>query len=722
MSIIFENRYARLTVSEKGNADSLLLLSSGEELLDTFEPCSLFSVVQPRPFNNEVKLAHPNKETAFAANKITRDDDDETLLHVAFETVPVKARVRVTVAERYFSFMLEGFTVSEEDYPDLFITPPPVSAFRILALPVKKREHFGEWLNAFSDSEVTVCVFGASPYLLVDSDNRRDSRILFADAVAESGLTTHSAILIASPTEIFLDCMDAAEQAFNLPLGAQSRKHPITQMGCYRTAEATPNSIDRHISYCKAMGLRRILFYYTSFFREEPPFTHCGDFDYRKEYPNGADDVALMLKRVKDAGLIPGLHFLHTHIGLKSRYVTPHADARLHIKQFFTLKASLSATHTECERLYVQQNPIGSPTADGTRILKFGSELISYESYQTEYPFCFIGCRRGCYQTELTAHKAGEIGGILDVSEYGAGSCYLDLKSDLADEIAEKISTLYRAGFDFIYYDGSEGSIPPYGIYVAESQYRVWQRLKPTPLLAEGAAKSHFSWHFLNGGNAFDSFEPEVFKEKLIEYQIKEARATVADKTGFSFGWFKFWDKRTQPDQYEYGTSRAVAWGCPIGIISNEQAFDSHPRSADIFEVLRRWEDIRHCGLLTEEQKEQLKDVATEHHLLIDSEGKYTLVPYREIRCDLPQLRAFLFRFSGKLHAVYWNADCNEQLSLNLNGNDVTLFGNRLSDRQTFIKLKNSIIIPFNSVHYLRCDTEEERFTEALIHATVAQP
>ena len=50
-----------------------------------------------------------------------------------------------------------------------------------------------------------------------------------------------------------------------------------------------------------------------------------------------------MLARVKSAGITPGIHFLQTHIGIRSRYVTPVADHRLHKTRRFTLSRPLSA-------------------------------------------------------------------------------------------------------------------------------------------------------------------------------------------------------------------------------------------------------------------------------------------------------------------------------------------------------------------------------------------
>ncbi len=132
-----------------------------------------------------------------------------------------------------------------------------------------------------------------------------------------------------------------------------------------------------------------------------------------------------------------------------------------------------------------------------------------------------------------------------------------------------KIANIYDAGFQFIYFDGSEGvNPPPFGINVGLAQYRVFKRLEPQPLFAEGAAKSHFSWHMLSGGNAFDIFRPEVLKEETRKWPAEEASRMRHDFTRINFGWLGYWAPGeatigTQPDMLEYVTSIAAAWDCP---------------------------------------------------------------------------------------------------------------------------------------------------------------
>jgi hypothetical protein len=363
-----------------------------------------------------------------------------------------------------------------------------------------------------------------------------------------------------------------------------------------------------HIEQAKLAGASCMLLYYPCFFKGNGGYNFCGNYDecdLKDTYPEGYKSVSDMVKKIKDAGITPGIHFLQTHIGIASRYVVPTVDPRLNLTMHFTLAKPLSETD---DTIYVLENPKNATMYPKCKVLNFGGEAISYEGYTTERPYCFYGCKRGHYGTNVITHKYGEIGGLLDVTEFGTTSIYLNQYTDLQDEIAEKIAKIYNTGFEFIYFDGSEGTNEPFDFYVPFAQYRVLRQLDREPLFTEGAAKAHFSWHFLSGGNAFDVFPANVFKEKIAEFPAEEAPRMRNDFTRLNFGWWGYFQD-TQPDMYEYGTSRAAAWDSPVTVISNMDVYKSNPRTADNFEVLRRWEEARKTGFLTEAMKEELKKI-----------------------------------------------------------------------------------------------------------------
>ncbi len=676
MDIVLQNAYCRLTVGEDCLVKSLVLLETGEEFAVPGEEIPLFSTVQDRPFNNEIKLAHPNKRTVYPGNRLRREGDR---LIAGFETAPYEARIRIREAERYLAFELEEIVVHPSDYAWLCMTPPPVREFRLLQIPVKQGEAFGEWLNVAWYERAAVGVLAVSPHARIDSERRKNCRILTADAVRGIRLKGCGAALIAAPKEELLDAIGDLERDFALPEGAAGRRDPdrFTD-NTYFTSDIHPGNVDEHLRYIRQCGFRKMQIYYTAIFREEDVYALEGNYDYRPEYPNGREDLVKLLAKIKAAGVTPGLHFLHTHIGLRSRYVTPVTDHRLNLTEAYTLSAPLGSEDGE---IRVEENPENAERHPKRRILRFGGELISYEGIRDVQPFAFTGCKRGALGTRITGHPAGERGGILDISEFSGVSAYIDQNSDLQDEIAAKLADVYDAGFEFIYFDGSEGVNAPYEYHVPNAQYRVYKRLGSAPLFTEGAAKAHFSWHFLTRGNAFDIFPPDLFKSAIDRYPAEEAPRMRRDLTCVDFGWWSmvlpgtpsgdhvfqrdlYREPRdgvcgTQADHYEYGVSHAAAWDCPATIQFNLDVIRRHPRIGDILETLRRWQDFRTKKLLTEEDKEKLRVPGAEVTLLIDVNGDYELADVARLETGDDGIRAFAFSRRGREYAVCWHV-CKE--------------------------------------------------------------
>lgn len=699
--IIIENGLMRLVVGPDCIAKSLIHKPTGEECLYVGEEIALFSVTQERPFNNEVKLAHPNKRTVFQANRLRREGNK---LIAGFEITPYEAVIEVKEAQKYIDFSLTDFIVQPSHYGGLRMSPPPVSEFRILQLPVRNRENFGEWLNVSWDDRAAINVLATSPYTRIESERRRGYRVMTSDAVRGIKLKGTGAALIVSEPDNLLDAIATLEDDFDLPRGAQSRRGDMINASAYWSANINPNNVDEHIAYAKKGGFRCMLLYYTCMFKEKGGYGLNGDYDYNDAYPNGRDDLKNMVDRIKCAGITPGLHFLHTHIGMLSRYVTPIADHRLNVTRRFTLAKPLNKDDT---LLFVEENPEDTVMDERCRVLKFGGELIAYDSYTTEPPYHFNGCRRGEHGTVVNSHPIGLVGGILDVSEFGGTSVYLDQNTNLQDEVANKIADAFNTGFRFVYFDGSEGTNAPFDFHVPNAQYRVYKKLDPAPMYTEGAAKAHFSWHFLSGGNAFDVFPPEVFKEKIRQFPAEEAPRMRHDFTRLNFGWWAFWAPQTQPDMYEYGTSRAAAWDCPITIHENIAAFKSHPRTDDIFEVMKRWEDVRANGWLTEEHKLALRDLEQEHILLINEEGDPELQPYDEITTD-SRISAFIFERKGERYIVYWHKSGSGALEVPIAPEDAVLQYELSGAPVPFIAGNNLITIPVGGRCYLRSHLSKE--------------
>ncbi len=706
--VVIENEKFCLKLSENCIAESLVYKPTGEECLKLNEEIAFFSLTEDRPFNNEIKLAYPNKRTTFNANRVRREGNK---LIIGFELITFEAVVEIKEAPDYIAFTLADFIIKPEDFGHLAMTPPPVAEFRLVQLPISDRERFGQWLNVSWDDRLAVNVLATSPHARIDSEKRKSCRIMTADAVRGIKLKGCTAALIVSPSDKFLDVVETIETDYNLPSGVKSRRSEHMNSSTYWVGDITPLNVDEHIAYAKRAGLKMMLIYYTALYKSDF-YRYCGDYDFRDEYPNGIDDLKKMLQKIKDAGLMPGIHFLHPHIGIKSRYVTPVADHRLNLTRHFTLAKPLG---TDDDIIYVEQNPEGAVMEERCRVLKFDGELIYYESYSTEYPYCFKGCKRGHFDTNITPHSLGTIGGILDLSEYAAISVYIDQNTSLQDEVAQKLADAYNAGFEFIYFDGSEGTNPPFEFHIPNAQYKVYKKLNTEPVYCEGAAKAHFSWHMITGGNAFDTFKTEVFKEKIVQFPFDEAPMMANNFTRLNFGWWGYFED-TQPDIYEFGTSRAAAWDCPVTMLSEIERFKTVARTDDTLEVLRRWEDVRAKNWLTDKQKEELKNPGQEHILIINENQEYELLPYNQIANAAngnESVSAFIFERNGKACVVCWHKTGSGKLSLPISASDVTYLDEIGGNKISFDDNGSSVTIPIEGRRYLVSNLGKEQLKEA---------
>ena len=659
--IIIETEVFRLVLTSDGLAQSLVIKTNGEELLEAGEGIPFCTTTQDRPFNNEIKLVHPNKRTTYPANRIRRDGDR---LVIGFETAPYEAVVEVRTGKGFSAFTLADWIVKlgAAGYAGYVMDSPPVADFRLVQLPVRHRANLGDWLNSAWDERGGVAVLAADPYVDADHEERARCRLLNADLHRGIELLGGTAVVAVGVGGAgLLAAVEEVEEAFDLPRGVAARRSDKLNASIYWTYDANPSNIDEHIAIAKRGGFRMMLIYYTALFKCPGGYGELGDYDWRDDqFPNGAEDLRRMLDKIKAAGITPGFHTLQTHIGLNSRYVTPVADPRLNLTRRFTLMRAIPA-EGDVGEIFVAENPVHAMRHERARVLRFGGELFSYEDYATEPPYRFTGVKRGFAKTASAAHEAGEGGGTLDISEFGATSCYIDQSTDLQDEVGAKIAEVFDAGMEFCYFDGSEGVSPPCNITVSLSQWRVCRRFKRPPLFTEGAAKSHFGWHLQAGANAFDKFRPEVFKEKIIEFPFAEAPEMRKDFTRVDFGWWGMWlpGKDTvglQADMWEFGTSKAAAWDCPATIQVELAYVRAHPRMGDILETMRRWEDVRTQKWLTDAQKEMLKDPNAEYHLYLNAASEYELVRWEEIPdvCG-GQVRAFVFERGGERYVAYWH-------------------------------------------------------------------
>lgn len=648
--VTVENRRFRLTVGDDATVKSLVHKPSQEECLDGDAATPFCSIKQYRPYDNENFLMFPAKPRTFAANKIERHNDT---LRVEFQDTYDIAYIKVNETDDYISFDFVGRDYRIEDFGVKRKTE--IDEFTIAQLPVKPREHFGEWLNVMWDDSVAVALTACAPTTCIDAFTNKDHTLFNASTLDKVKLyNSATALIVCRPDEV-LDCIDTLEQDYSMPRGVKSRRNKEYPYSYYELRNVTPENIDRNIALAKQGGFKTMVVYYVDFAKA------CGHYEWRAEYPGGIDDLKAITDKITAAGMIPGIHIHYSKIAVTDPYINNGIpDTRTNYVRDFVVSQPIGETDGT---IFIEGSPEGVRMEKGRRLLHIDDELIMFDSVSAEPPYAFIGCTRGCYNSKTASHCKGSRLRHLDVDDWPL-FIRVDQNTSIQKEIAERLGRIYAdAGFRFVYFDGAEDVPEPYWYNVSRAQLSVYDELSPAPLYAEGALKSHYGWHILSRGNAFDYFPPERIRPAMKKYTLRCARQIANDFTSVNFGWINYTAPSEssvgmQPDMFDYICSKALAWNAPISLAANLDALEQHPRTADNLAAIRMWEDAKINKVFSADEIELLKNPDKEYTIFRDKAGKYSIQETVQIISDSDNLqypvRAFAFEKDGKTHIIYW--------------------------------------------------------------------
>ncbi len=591
------------------------------------------------------------------------EDYADGMLTLKFGASGVTARLKVKINPSYL-----GFELAE-------LSGPEVKVITLGRVPVKPLGHFGSWLNTIWDDDFAICFMAANVATDCRSSRSDEHGCVICLARAYPGVRLVGAeyAILGAPRETVLDAIDGFEGDYGLPRGGKQRQLP-DQKWSYFWPSPTPESIDEDIEWALRGGFKQFCISYTAF------SSSAGSFPWRESYPNGLEDLRAIVARVKAAGLSPGFHIHFNKAHKRDPYVTPVPDPRLYKDREIVLATDVDEA---ADFLPTAAPPKDWPTDDGQRDLQLGEEIIQYAKLSLQEPLGFAGCRRGALGTTAAAHATGQTIYRLGVDSGWPIFIRFDQSTDLQEEVAERLGNIYaEVGFEWTYFDGSEDVYAPFWYLCPKAQLEVYQRMQPEPTTCEAAACTHFSWHMMSRSNAYDSEPPEKLKDFCRKRPCVRAARNADNFTGVDFGWLAYTPRTrntigTQPDHIEFYWSRAAAWDCPVAFHTTPTRLKANPRTTNSIEIIRQWEEVRMSGWLSDEQKEQLRNLEQEHILLMSEKGERELLPYDQIEgCaggDAPA-RAFVFERGGDPWVVFWHTYGEALLLVDLPQDKVKLF------------------------------------------------
>lgn len=659
--ITIQNDELALRISDTGLVRSLVYKPTGEECLAEGIDLPVSVITQYRPYDNENFLMFPAKPRSFPSNKASMQGD--TLLLEFSDTYDI-AKIKVDIRPGYIGFNLVDRDYRIEDYGVKRKTE--LDEFTLLQLPLKPRERFGEWLNIMWDDSVAVALVGTAPTTFIDSRTERDNTTLIAQTQTAVKLYDSGAALIVTRPDSVLRRMDEIETDFDMPRGVESRLSADYLKSYYELRDVTPDNIDHNIALAKEAGLKTMVIYYPDFAKA------CGHFEWRPEYPRGMADLKEICDRIHAAGLIPGIHIHYSKMAVTDPYINNGIpDRRGAVVSRYTLSRPITATS---DTIFVEELPENVRMEDERRLLQLDDELIMFGDVVKEYPYAFTGCERGYYGSAASDHPAMAEARHLDVDDWPL-FIRLDQNTGLQREIAERLGKIYgECGFRFVYFDGAEDVPMPYWYNVSRSQLEVYNAMHPAPLFAEGAQKSHYGWHILSRGNAFDIFPPERIRTAMKRYTLRCARQVACDFTSVNFGWVNYLapSEKTigmQPDMFDYICSKALAWDSPISLVANVPEIDRHPRTKDNLLAINLWETLKLDKSIDSDLKEALRDPEREFTIRPRKGGGVDVLEVEQLTPDSLNMgipvRAFASELpDGSTAIIYWDGSGQSEITL----------------------------------------------------------
>lgn len=612
--LVIENETFRLLLGKDATVRSLIVKATGEEMLDGEQTLPLAVIGQNRTYDNEHQLTYPVNPRSFPANRAWLEGDK---LKLAFAERFDIATIDVKTTPDYIAFTLEKTDfVCREGL--IHKTPKQIDDFTFLQLPVRRRAHFGEWMNVMWDNRSAVALMGINPETHISSTAAGKTAILKAGGEHRVRLYGTGAVILADETRKLLDRVDAFERDYNLPRGVESRRRAGIDAAIWESRYLTPTNADKAIAYAREGGFDMFRVYYLNFAKT------CGHYDYTEDYPNGLPDLESVVGKIRVAGMRPGFHIHYNKVSTNDAYVasaTP--DTRMASVRTLTLARSLAPDDTT---LFIEEDPTGLRTEEGRRLVQIGREWVAYGGFTTTEPFALTNCVRGIHGSVRGTFAKGERFRLVDVDEWPF-FIRLDQDTTLPDELAGRLAEMWNAcRFEYLYFDGAEDIPEPYWYNVPRSQYRVWKRFDEKPLWAEGALKSHFGWHMLSRGNAFDHFATDRMREAVKKYFLPCARLNRDNFTCVNFGWINLAapgkdEIGMRPEILEYLLAKATAFSSPLTVAADTRELDASPYTKENLAMIRRWQEARKDGLFTDEMRRQLEDPDSDFHLTRTESG-----------------------------------------------------------------------------------------------------
>ena len=587
--VVLENDAARLVLSPTGVLRQLRSKGSGTEYLGG----------APRPIVHVVHRGNRLQSCALsrAGNR----------LEFRFPEPEVRLTLEVISGPRHFRFEVLDFSPGDLDSVHV-------------SLPLRRLETIGRAFNATYDDEFGLSLFGTTVTARSSFEfGPRGTLLPSVSAGRRHGIRGAGLALVTAARPEFKAAIMEAERASGLPCpmldGKWARDSESVRSSYLFANPVAAADIDALIGYAQVGGFGTIIFLNESW------LANHGHFDINtKAFPRGLADVRKAVRKIHRAGLQAGVHVHGPSISPNDPYITPVPDPRLATVTCPPLAEEMDEHATTVT--FASPPPLPPRTWEHAafpgRFLRIGDEIIAYDEHEDGPPYRFVDVRRGALGTKATRHPAGsEIAGLLALRGY----FLVDPDSTLADELTANFAGVFNAaGFDFVYFDSSDGTREPYidtWYYMGKLHLEFYRKLGRDVLYQTSLGTGRgLLWHFVPRSASADGFTDI---KRYLDDRWEIVLDMEDDFTRADVGWYR-WYGAVRPDEMEYVNAKVAGVDGSFSLETSREALERVPQSRQMLEMVGRWERCRKARAFPDGVRGLLREPGKDFKLFVDGE------------------------------------------------------------------------------------------------------
>lgn len=603
----------------------------------------------------------------------------ESRLMVAFADCNTRLTYAVEVTDDWIAFRLVEVSGDRPTHATL------------VRIGVTITERGGSRLNAAWNERYSICLRGINLQSQGSCSRRSDHTLLSMTSQDAPGpkLEGAGAALIAAPTSELRSILCRLSADYDLARnegdGVPSHDLPIARQS-YWFLNFGEKDVDTVVEYCRKAGFRQVMLSSNAW------CASVGHFTFRQNaYPDGIESLRRAVAKFHENDILVGMHTFASKVSKIDPYVTPVPNRGFWVDRSATLAADVTADQTTIRAEEDLSQWPGSPVCKQKvweghvskhQEVIIDNEIIRFESIGPEGKWdTFLGCQRGAWGTQATAHKAQT-----DCRHYGVDGCIngyiIDQDSPLFQETTSRLAHVFNyCDFDMVYFDGSEDvDRRRYHYYSSNAHAVPMRKFKKRPLIHMGGGRTHGLWHsftrygtidqypgtylaYLHAGGSIDDWP--TCKDH-IDTTLRRVIRGHEDMTPGELGWFGIGPKSgnydgLQFDEIEYLMCKSLAYDSPISLQTSFSRMEAHPLTPDILEIVRQYEQLRLAYKVPAQTLQRLQEQGKDFVMLPNSltdagdSPEFVQVEGMDEVAETHDVRAFIGELRGGAIATVWH-------------------------------------------------------------------